>query len=99
MLPIPIACFTDVLRAARLVRCALFLHVAIIASYWDARCIFHVAHRMMCFARAAVAAPTDDGALIRARGAGVGTHPTTVVATSPATASPTTVGKADATSA
>jgi hypothetical protein len=110
MLHIPVACFTDVLRAARLVRCVLLLHVAIIAAYWDSRrilgfklhlasCVFHVAHRMMCLANAAAAAPTDAGALAHARGAWVGTYPITVVPASPMTASLTTVGKAAATSA
>jgi hypothetical protein len=47
---------------------------------------------MMCFARAAAAAPTDDGALAHARGAWVGTYPITVVPTSPATAPLATVG-------
>jgi hypothetical protein len=110
MLHIPVACFTDVSHAARLVRCVLLLHVAIIAAYWDSRrilgctshlasCVFHVAHRMMCLVHAAAAASTNDGALAHARGAWVSAYPITVVQTPPMTVSPTTVGKAAATSA
>ncbi len=62
-------------------------------------CVFHVAHRVVYLAHAAAAAPTDDGALAHARGTWVGTYPITVVPASPMTASPTTVGKAAATSA
>jgi hypothetical protein len=72
---------------------------AIIAAHWDSRCILHLsccASRGVlpaCLPRAAAAAPTDDGALAHARGTWVGTYPITVVATSPMTAPPTTVGK------
>ena len=71
---------------------------AIIVAYRDSRCILHLSccasHGVLtaCLPRAAAAASTDDGALAHARGAWVSTYPITVVATSPMTAPPTTVG-------